>query len=33
MSSFKDYAKDFGAKHTASIIWFGVGVLLGLFAF
>jgi hypothetical protein len=33
MSSFKDYAKDFGSKHTATIIWFALGVCVGVLGF
>lgn len=31
MSAFTTYLKDFGTKNAASIIWFTIGVLLGVF--
>ena len=33
MGTFKDYVKDFGNKYTGNIIWFVLGVLVGIFMF
>jgi hypothetical protein len=33
MSTFKDYAKDFGIKNAGSIVWFAVGVAVGICLF
>lgn len=31
MSPFKNYIKDFGTQNAASILWFTLGILLGMF--
>jgi len=30
MSVFKDYVKEFGMAHVAKIVWFGMGLIIGL---
>tara|TARA_R100001082_G_C4315750_1_gene138872 strand:- start:282 stop:437 length:156 start_codon:yes stop_codon:yes gene_type:complete len=33
MGTFKDYIKDFGSKYTSNIVWFVLGLLIGIFMF